>query len=113
MVPSTRSIVAFSPPTISSACPRSESFHIGTVARMVPVKGLDLFLDVAAALRRETQFVRFSILGDGPLREELARRTAALNLRDCVEFFAPRPDPVPYYRSLDLHLNPSAAEAMP
>jgi len=103
----------FAPPTISSACPRSESFHIGTVARMVPVKGLDLFLDVAAALRRETQFVRFSILGDGPLREELARRAAALNIHDCVEFLAPRPDPVPYYRSLDLYLNTSQHEGIP
>lgn len=103
----------FPPPTTSPASSKSEIFHIGTVARMVPVKGLDLFLDVAVALRRETQFVRFSILGDGPLREELARKAAALNIRDRVEFLAPQRDPVPYYRSLDLYLNTSRHEGLP
>jgi glycosyltransferase involved in cell wall biosynthesis len=103
----------FPPPAPLPPSPRRECFHIGTVARMVPVKGLDLFLDVAAQLRRETAGVRFSLLGDGPLREELARRAAALNLRDCVEFLAPRPDPFPYYRSLDLYLNTSRHEGIP
>jgi glycosyltransferase involved in cell wall biosynthesis len=90
-----------------------EIFHIGTVGRMVPIKGLDLFLDVAAALRRETRSVRFSILGDGPLRDELARKAAALNIHECVEFVAPRPDPFDYYRSLDLYLNTSVHEGLP
>jgi glycosyltransferase involved in cell wall biosynthesis len=80
---------------------------------MVPVKGLELFLDIAAAVRRETPFVRFSLLGDGPLREELARRATELNLGDCLEFMAPRLDPVPYYRTLDLYLNTSLHEGMP
>ncbi len=101
------------PPTTSSASPRGEYFHIGTVGRMVPIKGFELFLEVAAALRRETRFVRFSILGDGPLREELARRAAGLNIRDCVEFVAPRRDPFGYYRSLDLYLNTSLHEGLP
>jgi glycosyltransferase involved in cell wall biosynthesis len=93
--------------------PRNQPFHIGTVARMVPVKGLDLFLDVASALRRGPQPVRFSILGDGPLRDELARKVAALDLRECVEFMTPRPDPFGYYRSLDLYLNTSRHEGLP
>src|SRR5438132_4386120 len=101
------------PPRITPAVPRGERFHIGTVARMVPVKGLDLFLDVAAAVRREAPFVHFSLLGDGPLREELARRVASLNIHDCVEFVAPRPDPTPYYRTLDLYLNTSKHEGIP
>ena len=88
-------------------------FHIGTVARMVPVKGLDLFLDVAARVRREAPVVRFSLLGDGPLRDELAQRATALSLRDCVEFLTPRPDPFPYYQSLDLYLNTSRHEGIP
>ncbi len=100
----------FPPMTLSS---RGEYFHIGTVGRMVPIKGFELFLEVAVALRRETRFVRFSILGDGPLRDELARRAAVLNISDCVEFVAPRRDPFPYYRSLDLYLNTSLHEGLP
>jgi protein-tyrosine-phosphatase len=80
---------------------------------MVPIKGLDLFLDVAAALRRQTPRVRFSILGDGPLRDELARRAAALDLDGSIEFVPPRPDPFPYYRSLDVYLNTSVHEGLP
>lgn len=101
------------PPTASSASSRGEYFHIGTVGRMVPVKGFELFLEIAAALRRETPFVRFSILGDGPLRGDLARRAEGLNISDCVEFVAPRRDPFPYYRSLDLYLNTSLHEGLP
>jgi glycosyltransferase involved in cell wall biosynthesis len=85
--------------------------HVGTVARMVPVKGLDLFLDVAAAVKAEMPQVRFSILGDGPLREELIRRAGALTLD--VEFLAPRPDAFAYYRSLDVYLNTSHHEGLP
>ena len=101
------------PPTTSSETSRGKYFHIGTVGRMVPIKGFELFLEVAAALRRETRFVRFSILGEGPLRDELARRAAALNISDCVEFVAPRRDPLTYYRSLDLYLNTSLHEGLP
>ena len=101
------------PSTMPAPCSRSEAFRIGTVGRLVPVKGFDLFLDVAAALRRTVPAVRFSILGDGPLREELARRVEELGLGEHVEFLPPRPDPFPYYRSLDLYLNTSRHEGLP
>jgi len=100
-------------PAASAATPRGATFHIGTVGRLVPIKGLDLFLRVAAALRRDTPAVRFSILGDGPLREELARTAADLGVADCLEFLAPRPDPFGYYRSLDLYLTTSVHEGLP
>ena len=89
------------------------SFHIGTVGRLVPIKGLDLFLEVAAEVRRHAPDVRFSILGDGPLREELGRQAARLGIGDGVELLAPRPDPFGYYRSLDLYLNTSVHEGLP
>jgi glycosyltransferase involved in cell wall biosynthesis len=101
------------PPMTSPARQRGDYFHIGTVGRLVPIKGLDLFLEVAEAVRRETSLVRFTILGEGPLREELARKAAHLNLRDCVDFLAPRPDPFAYYDSLDLYLNTSLHEGLP
>ena len=87
--------------------------HIGTVARMVQVKGLDLFLEAAALLRRQAPGVRFSILGDGPLREPLLRRAEALGIADCTEFLAPRPDAFAYYESLDVYVNTSLHEGLP
>ena len=89
-------------------------FHIGTVGRMVPVKDFDLFLKVAAELRKQTDQVRFSILGDGPLKEALVRKARELELEDCVAFLPPRPDPVPdFYQTLDLYLNTSLHEGIP
>jgi L-malate glycosyltransferase len=101
------------PADLVPAASPHEVFHIGTVGRMVPIKGLDLFLRVAATLRRETSAVRFSILGDGPLHGELGRQAADLKIEDCVEFVTPRPDPFGYYGSLDLYLNTSLHEGLP
>jgi glycosyltransferase involved in cell wall biosynthesis len=88
-------------------------FHIGTVGRLVPVKDFHLFLDVAAEIRRQTKKVRFSILGDGPLKEQLIQKAEDLKMQDCVEFLSPLPDPLPYYQSLDLYLNTSLHEGIP
>jgi glycosyltransferase involved in cell wall biosynthesis/protein-tyrosine-phosphatase len=101
------------PSAPSASTSNDTRFHIGSVGRMVPVKDFELFLEAAAALRRHGPVVRFSILGDGPLRQELARRAEELNLSDCVEFLPPRPDPFPYYRSLDVYLNTSLHEGLP
>jgi len=90
-----------------------DCFHIGTVARLVPIKGLDLFLDAAAAIRREAPEARFSVLGDGPLRANLMQKAADLRLQECVTFLSPRPDPIAFYRTLHLYLNTSLHEGIP
>jgi glycosyltransferase involved in cell wall biosynthesis len=100
-------------PVPMPAATRGDGIHVGTVSRLVPIKGLDLFLEVAGAVRSQAPSVRFSILGDGPLREELGRQAARLGIADCVEFLPPRPDPFDYYRSLDLYLNTSVHEGLP
>ena len=100
-------------PTPAAPAPRNEVFHIGTVGRLVPIKGLELFVEVAARLCRETPAVRFSILGDGPLRAELAGQAARLGLGDRLQLLAPVADPYPYYRSLDVYLNTSLHEGLP
>jgi glycosyltransferase involved in cell wall biosynthesis len=88
-------------------------FHIGTVGRLVPVKDFGLFLAIAAEIRKEIPDVRFSILGDGPLREQLERQADDLGLTNCVEFLGHATDPWSYYASLDLYLNTSLHEGIP
>ncbi len=87
--------------------------HIGTVGRMVPVKDFDLFLEVAAEVVRENDRVRFSILGDGPLKQHLVDRAKKLGIGNYLDFLSPTPDPFPYYYSLDLYLNTSLHEGIP
>jgi len=67
--------------------------HVGTVGRFVPVKGYDLFLEIAAEIGKRMENVRFSILGEGPLKADLARRLESLGLQGRVFFFAHTPSP--------------------
>lgn len=89
------------------------SFHIGTVGRMVPVKDFNLFLEIAAEIKKQVNNIRFSILGDGPLKEQLTEKVKELNMQNIIEFISPMPDPMPYYQSLDLYLNTSLHEGIP
>lgn len=90
-----------------------QTFHIGTVGRMVPQKDFELFLEIAALVIAQVENVKFSILGDGPLKDSLGRRIKDLGLEDKVELLLPRPDPFPYYHSLDMYLNTSLFEGIP
>jgi glycosyltransferase involved in cell wall biosynthesis len=47
---------------------------IGILGRLVPEKGIRLFLDAADALQRQGFPGRFLVAGDGPLRDEVQRR---------------------------------------
>lgn len=89
------------------------SMHIGTVARMVPVKNLHLFINMAAEIRKQSSAVRFSILGDGPMKNELVTLVGRLGLEDRFTFEAPRPDPIPYFQSVDIYVNTSVHEGLP
>jgi glycosyltransferase involved in cell wall biosynthesis len=102
-------------PLAEPAAPTASSpvLHIGSVGRLEPVKRFDLFLEVAALVRAGNRRVRFSILGDGPLRGELAAKARVLNVDDCVDFLPAVPDPRGFYRSLDIYLNTSLHEGLP
>jgi L-malate glycosyltransferase len=92
---------------------RADEFHVGTVGRTVPVKDFQLFIYIAAELRKRSKRARFSILGDGPLTRQLMDKAKSLNVADAVQFVPPRPDPTSYYQSLDLYLNTSIHEGIP
>jgi glycosyltransferase involved in cell wall biosynthesis len=92
---------------------RRHGLHVGSVGRLVPVKDYGLFLDTAARIRARQRGVRFSILGEGPLRGDLFRRSIQLGLADCFQILPPLADPFPYYRTLDVYLNTSRHEGIP
>lgn len=93
--------------------PISGVFHIGTVGRLMPQKDFELFLEIAAKIRKKIENVRFSILGDGPLKNQLIQKARDLNIENYFEFYPPRQNPFPYYFSLDIYLNTSLFEGIP
>lgn len=60
------------------------------VGRLVEKKGFDQLIDVVHALREEGRQVRAEIVGDGPLRDELAARIDELGLCQHVRLLGPR-----------------------
>jgi len=59
---------------------------IGTVARLVPHKGLDCFLQAAGAVLAIEPNVQFVIVGGGKLRDELERLAKELHVYENVTF---------------------------
>jgi glycosyltransferase involved in cell wall biosynthesis len=60
------------------------------VGRLVEKKGFDQLIDVVRALHEEGRDVRADIVGDGPLRQQLADRIAEDGLESRVRLLGPR-----------------------
>ncbi len=86
---------------------------VGVIARLVHEKGIDDLLDALAALRREDRAVRAVIVGDGPLRDALEQRSAALGLNGAVTFLGERGDARSLLPTFDVLAVPSRAEGTP
>lgn len=84
--------------------------HIGVLSPLRPGKGHADFLKAASLLKSRSDLptLRFSIAGDGELREQLQAQAADLQLE--LEFLGHVEDPMAYLQSLDLSVIPSHRE---
>lgn len=93
------------------------SCRIATVARLVPEKGLQYGIEAIARLqqKRPGRPVRYTIIGEGPLREELEALVRTLNLEEVVNLpgAMEQKDLVQILLGSDIFLFPSIAEALP
>lgn len=87
-----------------------ETFVIVAVARLHPVKGLDILLDGVARLcaRRPGAGVVTVLVGDGPAGDALRRQAGALGLE--VRFAGWQRDTAPYLALADVVAGPSRME---
>jgi glycosyltransferase involved in cell wall biosynthesis len=86
---------------------------VGIVARLVPVKAVDQFIDACAEIQRARPDARFVIVGDGPLRETLEAQTRARGLGEALRFLGWRADLGPIYADLDVLVLTSRNEGTP
>jgi glycosyltransferase involved in cell wall biosynthesis len=86
-----------------------------TVGRLSPEKGQFVLLDAVAQLRREGVDVHLTIVGDGPLRIELAAHAAQVGIDRMVTFAgAVGQDRMPsFFRAADIYCQPSFNEGIP
>jgi len=103
--------VAPDPKLRSSLGVASSGPIVSVVANLRRAKGHSVFLEAWTAVMRARPGARSLLVGDGPLREELETRAAALGVRESVHFLGVRPD-VPALLALsDVIAHPSFAES--
>lgn len=93
--------------------PPAQAPRFGTLARLVPVKDLDLFLAVAAVVRVSLPGVRIALIGDGPQRERLAEIIRERGLEPWVTLSGEVRPGREALRELDVFLLTSVSEGIP
>ena len=89
-----------------------ETALIGTVGRLEPRKGTDTLLDAVAALGAARPDVALVVVGEGPLRGELAARAERLGIAARVRLLGDRADVDDVLAALDVFVLPSRTEGM-
>ena len=88
-------------------------FVIGTMGRLHPVKGLDVFLRAARIIKDHGKRAKFIIAGDGPLRGQLQALAQQSGLAREVMFLGHRSDGNNILGLMDLFVLPSLSEGIP
>jgi glycosyltransferase involved in cell wall biosynthesis len=91
----------------------SQDCAIVIVGRLAVEKGHEILLKAAVEVIKNTQDVKFIIVGDGPLREVLKKKSHDLALSDYVVFTGIREDMPDIYASCNMMVNASYAEGLP
>jgi len=85
---------------------------IGTVARLVQRKGIDVLLR-AFEIVCHNHRAHLIIVGDGPLGEELRALAHELRIEDSISWFGFQADPVKWLEAMDVFAFPSRLEGVP
>jgi len=90
-----------------------QEFVIGTIGRLMPVKGLNSFLKAARIICRQRPNVKFIIAGDGPLAGSLHAVAHECGVDKDVLFLGHRNDSHEILNLMDLFVLPSLSEGVP
>ena len=94
--------------TIHNPLCLDDCINIGFIARLAIEKNIGLFLMMSSILIKTHTNVRFTIIGDGPLRKDLTVLTQRLNLSNFVLFTGWVDDKLPHIlNGIDIIINPS------
>ena len=85
---------------------------VGTVARLVPIKGHSYFIQAAEKIVKQIPQSRFIIVGDGVLRAKLGRQVREKNLADYFYFLGLRSDVSDLLSLFDVFVLSSLNEGM-
>jgi L-malate glycosyltransferase len=86
---------------------------VGMVARLVAVKGHRYFLEAAARVAAEDERVHFVLVGDGPLKNEIATQARQLGLGERLHMLGDRSDARRLAAAFDVAVLTSLSEGLP
>jgi glycosyltransferase involved in cell wall biosynthesis len=92
---------------------RAQDVVVTIVGRLSPEKGHRTFLEVARKLSANRDNVKFLVVGDGPLRDELHAEAARLDLGERLVFAGFRDDMPAIYALTDVLVSASSIEGLP
>lgn len=91
-----------------------KKFNIVTCGRVSKEKGMDLAIDACYKLiLRGYKNIRWWIIGDGPVYNEIKDQIHRLNLENYVYLVGMKENPYPYIEKADLYVQPSRFEGYP
>jgi glycosyltransferase involved in cell wall biosynthesis len=94
----------------------NETFLVGTIGHISPIKGLDIFVRAAEIVLKKHENIRFVIVGEdksasGENRRELEDLIEQLNLNSKIELAGWTDDVRPFLQKFDLFVSSARAEA--
>jgi len=103
------------PPDLTGTLPDGwlEGLLVGVIARLQPEKGVADFLKAAVHVSKISPQVRFLVVGDGPLREELLALAKRIGVEKRVRFLGHRTDAWALVGLMEVLVVPSVTEGSP
>jgi glycosyltransferase involved in cell wall biosynthesis len=90
-----------------------QALVVGNVCVFRIQKRLMVWLDVAAKVKKQNPFVKFVLVGEGPVKEEVVNKIHALELGDYVLLPGLQEDVRPYLAAMDVFMSSSLFEGLP
>ncbi|MDR3763975.1 MAG: glycosyltransferase family 4 protein [Acidobacteriota bacterium] len=101
------------PETMPQAAMASGPFRMGLLARLVPLKNIEMAIAATAGLRARGIDAELEIAGEGPLRQELQLLAGKLGVAEAVRFLGWREDVSSLLASWNVLLLTSTTESFP
>jgi glycosyltransferase involved in cell wall biosynthesis len=87
--------------------------HLVAAGRLSREKGIDILLEALPRVRAAAPECDLTLVGDGPLKQELLAQRERLGLNPCVRLVGFQPNPYPYLKHAHLAVLPSRFEGLP
>ena len=92
----------------------SDALIVGTVANLLPIKGLETMIEALPAVRAKVPMAHYVVVGGGSAAylRELTNVCKDRAVNDVVHFVGPQHHPWAYLASMDVYVQPSRDEAL-